>query len=177
MLGSNDVGLVLQSPPRHEFSIPTQRIGHVTSSHRVALLARSAASIESLANEIGGLAVPCNVADEAAVRQAVHKSAAEFGGIGIVINNAGTLALLGEKPCCRLAYASTNQGFHIFLNPIGAILTRDRVLAYPHPSVLVDQPSAGGLDVYTFVGCHLTLSWELFATPVFGPILNFFMNS
>ena len=60
--------------------------------HRVALLARSVAAIESLANEIGGLAVPCDVADEAAVRQAVHKSAAEFGGIGIVINNAGTLA-------------------------------------------------------------------------------------
>jgi hypothetical protein len=30
----------------------------------------------------------------------------------------------------------------------------DRVLAYPHPSVLVDEPSAYSLDVCTFVGCH-----------------------
>jgi len=59
--------------------------------HRVALLARSVAAIESLAEEIGGLAIPCDVADEVAVRQAVHKSAAQLGGIGIVINNAGTL--------------------------------------------------------------------------------------
>ena len=60
--------------------------------HPVALLARSVAAIESLAHEIGGLAIPCDVTDEVAVRQAIHKSAAEFGGIGIVINNAGTLA-------------------------------------------------------------------------------------
>ena len=58
---------------------------------RVALLARSVAAIESLADEIGGLAIPCDVADEVAVRQAVHKSATQLGGIGIVINNAGTL--------------------------------------------------------------------------------------
>src|SRR5215472_8304572 len=60
--------------------------------HPVALLARSVAAIESLADEIGALAIPCDIADEIAVSQAVHKSAAEFGGIGIVINNAGTLA-------------------------------------------------------------------------------------
>src|SRR6516162_1584015 len=60
--------------------------------HPVALLARSVAAIESLADEIGGLAIPCDIVDEAAVRRAVHKSATEFGGIGIVINNAGTLA-------------------------------------------------------------------------------------
>ena len=59
--------------------------------HRVALLARSVAAIERLADEIGGLAIPCDVADEQAVREAVHKSATEFGGIGIIINNAGML--------------------------------------------------------------------------------------
>src|SRR6516165_2196743 len=60
--------------------------------HPEALLARSVAAIETLADEIGGLAIPCDVADEVAVRRAIHKSATEFGGIGIVINNAGTLA-------------------------------------------------------------------------------------
>ena len=65
--------------------------------HSVALLARSAAAIEGLADEIGGLAIPCDVADEPAVRQAVHKSATEFGGIGIIINNAGAL-----EPAARI---------------------------------------------------------------------------
>lgn len=68
----------------------------------MALLARSITAIESLADEIGGLAIPCDVADEVAVKQAVHKVAAEFGGIGIVINNAGMLEpaarILDTKP-------------------------------------------------------------------------------
>jgi NAD(P)-dependent dehydrogenase (short-subunit alcohol dehydrogenase family) len=65
--------------------------------HRVALLARSVAAIERLADEIGGLAIPCDVADEVAVGQAVHKSATALGGIGIIINNAGTL-----EPAARI---------------------------------------------------------------------------
>jgi len=86
----------------------SQGIGEATArlfaqkGHRVALLARSVAAIESLANEIGGLAIPCDVADEPAVRQAVHKAATEFGGIDIIINNAGTLqpaaGILDTKP-------------------------------------------------------------------------------
>ena len=70
--------------------------------HPVAVLARSVAAIESLAHEIGGLAIPCDVADEVAVGQAVYKSATQFGGIGIVVNNAGTLEpaarILDTKP-------------------------------------------------------------------------------
>jgi NAD(P)-dependent dehydrogenase (short-subunit alcohol dehydrogenase family) len=70
--------------------------------HRVALLARSVAAIESLANEIGGVAIPCDVADELAVKEAVHKAATQLGGIGIIINNAGKLQpatrILDTKP-------------------------------------------------------------------------------
>jgi NAD(P)-dependent dehydrogenase (short-subunit alcohol dehydrogenase family) len=70
--------------------------------HRVALLARSVAAIERLADEIGGLAIPCDVAEESAVTDAVHKAATEFGGMGIIINNAGTLQpaarILDTKP-------------------------------------------------------------------------------
>jgi 3-oxoacyl-[acyl-carrier protein] reductase len=65
--------------------------------HPVALLARSVAAIESLADEIGGFAIPCDIADEVAVGQAVRKSATAFGGIGIIINNAGTL-----EPAARI---------------------------------------------------------------------------
>jgi len=54
--------------------------------------------------------------------------------------------------------------FYYAINPIGAVSTTDRVLAYPHPSVLVNQLRA---RVSIFLRCHLTLLWELIATPVF----------
>ena len=81
----------------------SQGIGAATArlfaekGHEVALLARSVAAIESLAQEIGGLAIPCDVADERAVKRSVHQAATKFGGIGIVINNAGTL-----EPAARI---------------------------------------------------------------------------
>ena len=81
--------------------------------HPVALLARSVAAIESLADEIGGLAIPCDVANEVAVRRAIHKSATEFGGIGIVINNAGALAPPREfsTPTRRIGHAISRSIF------------------------------------------------------------------
>ncbi len=65
--------------------------------HAVALLARSRAAIEGLAKEIGGFAIPCDVADEAAVRSAIGEAAAKLGGIGIVIHCAGAL-----EPAARI---------------------------------------------------------------------------
>ncbi|HVA12342.1 MAG TPA: SDR family oxidoreductase [Stellaceae bacterium] len=64
--------------------------------HPVALVARTAAAIEALAQEIenaGGhaIALPCDVADLEAVKRALDRAAEALGGIGIVINNAGTI--------------------------------------------------------------------------------------
>ena len=44
------------------------------------------------------------------------------------------------------------------INPTGAVWKTDRVLAHTHPSVFVDQPSAGSLDIYRVVVCDLTMS-------------------
>ena len=77
--------------------------------HRMALLARSVAAIESLAYEIDGLATRCDVADEAAVRRAIHKSATEFGGIGVVINNVGTLTPLAMVGLTVIAASETEH--------------------------------------------------------------------
>src|SRR6516164_3830617 len=82
--------------------------------HPVALLARSVAAIESLAHEIGGLAIPCDVADEVAVGQAVYKSATQFGGIGIVINNAGTL-----EPAARIKSTRGRAAFGLSQSFLG----------------------------------------------------------
>jgi NAD(P)-dependent dehydrogenase (short-subunit alcohol dehydrogenase family) len=77
--------------------------------HAVALAARSKAAIEKLAQELraaGGkaIALPCDVADPAAVESAIAATVAALGGLGIVINNAGTL-----EPLARIADADMRQ--------------------------------------------------------------------
>ena len=64
--------------------------------HPLALVARNAEAIEQLAREInaaGGkaIAIPCDVSDAKSVAEAVARAVKELGGIGIVINNAGTI--------------------------------------------------------------------------------------
>ncbi|NRB20067.1 MAG: SDR family oxidoreductase [Rhodobacteraceae bacterium] len=63
----------------------------------VALLARSADSLAALAAEIGdtALALTCDVSDYAAVDAAVQKTVEHFGGLDVLINNAGVLKPIG----------------------------------------------------------------------------------
>ena len=68
----------------------------------VALLARSTADVERLAGEIGAqaLALPCDVADAAAVTAAIAAATRWGGRLDVLINNAGVI-----DPIARLADA------------------------------------------------------------------------
>lgn len=68
----------------------------------VALLARSGDEIESLAAEIGeaAMALRCDVADYAQVEAAVKATADRFGGLDVLVGNAGVI-----EPIARLAEA------------------------------------------------------------------------
>lgn len=68
----------------------------------VALLARSQAAIADLAGEIGekAVAIPCNVARYADVAAAVDATIETFGGVDVLINNAGAI-----EPISHLASA------------------------------------------------------------------------
>ncbi len=84
------------------------------AGHAVALIARNAAAIAALAEEIadaGGRAraIACDVADHDSVERAVREAAAALGGIGIVVNNAGTIepiAAIGEADMAQWARAT-----------------------------------------------------------------------
>lgn len=68
----------------------------------VALVARSGDAITALANEIGAqaIAIPCDVSDYDAVAGAVDQTVAKFGGLDVLIGNAGVI-----EPISHLATA------------------------------------------------------------------------
>ena len=63
---------------------------------RVAVVDLDAAAAEATAGAVGGLAMPCDVGDEAAVRSMIDRVEAELGPIDVFVNNAGILT--GDGP-------------------------------------------------------------------------------
>lgn len=59
---------------------------------RVAILGRRIEPLQDIADDIGALAITCDVTETAAVEAAITQAVAELGGLDIVVNNAGTAA-------------------------------------------------------------------------------------
>ena len=57
---------------------------------QIALLDKDAVVIESLARQLGGLALACDVSDPGQVKQAFDAVCRRFGGVDIVVSNAGS---------------------------------------------------------------------------------------
>ncbi|YAL84227.1 SDR family oxidoreductase [Dermacoccaceae bacterium W4C1] len=58
---------------------------------QVALLGRREARISLVANEIGGLAIPVDITDQAALEQASDRVRSELGAVDLVVANAGAM--------------------------------------------------------------------------------------
>ena len=68
----------------------------------VSLLARSTDAIATLAGEIGekALAIPCDVSRYSEVEAAIGATARTFGGLDVLINNAGVIDPIGDLADC-----------------------------------------------------------------------------
>ena len=85
------------------------------AGHAVALAARRADALEQVAGEVralGGtaLVVPCDVTDAAAVARLVATAVAAFGGLDVVIANAGEYARL---PATSITRADLDRAFAV----------------------------------------------------------------
>lgn len=105
------------------------------AGYRVALLARRTDRIEALAAELGegALAIAADVTDRAALTSAAERVRSEFGGVDVLVNNAGVM-LLGPFS----ADQSADHQKMIEVNLLGAITTTE---------VFLDQLKDGGGDI------------------------------
>jgi NADP-dependent 3-hydroxy acid dehydrogenase YdfG len=97
---------------------------------RVAVLARRRGRLEALARRIEGvggtvLVIEADVTDEAAAREAVHKTVAALGRLDVVVNNAGAM-LLGP-----IAGADTSEWRRMLALNVEALLHVSHA-ALPH---------------------------------------------
>lgn len=87
-------------------------IGAATALHlanqgaNVVLLARNLKNLQKIANKIGGnaLAIETDVSDFVQMDQALTQANERFGGIDVLINNAGTIA-----PIARIENSDPNE--------------------------------------------------------------------
>lgn len=63
----------------------------VAAGGRVALLARRRGLVQQLATELDGVAVPADVVDSDATREAVERAASQLGGLDGLVNAAGVV--------------------------------------------------------------------------------------
>ncbi len=127
----------------------------------VALLARSADSLEALAAEIGdnALALACDVADYASVDAAVQQTVARFGGLDVLINNAGVL-----KPIAPLAEADPAEWAQVIdINTTGVFNGMRAVLP------LMKQAGGGTILTVSSGAAHNALEgWSAYCTSKAG---------
>jgi NADP-dependent 3-hydroxy acid dehydrogenase YdfG len=104
----------------------------VADGHRVALLARRVDRIQALADEFGNgaLAIEADVTDRGSILTAAQRVEDEFGGVDVLVNNAGVM-LLGPFS----AKLSEDYRRVIETNLLGAITTTE---------VFLDQLLADG---------------------------------
>ena len=69
-------------------------ISFAAAGAKVVCTARSQDEINAVAQQIDGVAVPCDMVDEQQIRELIDATVSELGPIDILVNNAGAVARL-----------------------------------------------------------------------------------
>ena len=76
----------------------------VAAGARVGMIARDSGALQTLAQDTGALPIACDITDFAAVAQAVAQMQRQFGGLDVLVNNAGVI-----DPIAPLAQADPEE--------------------------------------------------------------------
>jgi NAD(P)-dependent dehydrogenase (short-subunit alcohol dehydrogenase family) len=128
---------------------------------RVAAAARDAASLKPLTGDFGDLVLPLalDVADSDAVRQAVGETERRFGGIDVLVNNAGhALGGAVEEVSEEQARAQFDVNFFGALWTTRAVLPGMRARGHGR---IIQVSSYGGLVSYPTMGLYHSSKWAL----------------
>ena len=69
-------------------------VAYAKAGAKVVCAARSVDELKAVAGELGGVAMRCDVADEADIQRLMASTVDQFGRIDILVNNAGAVARL-----------------------------------------------------------------------------------
>ena len=94
---------------------------------RVAVAARTRAQVESVAEELGGLALDADVSDEPSVTRMVENTERALGPIDVLVNNAGVMTPSDAPPIWEEQPANWWRIFEV--NMLGAYLCCRAVLS------------------------------------------------
>jgi NAD(P)-dependent dehydrogenase (short-subunit alcohol dehydrogenase family) len=128
---------------------------------RVAVAARTDEQVETVAREIGGLALAVDVSDEASVRRMIEDTERELGAIDLLVNNAGVMG-----PSERAIWEDDDTGawWRVFeINMLGAYLCCRTVLRG-----MVDRGSGRIVNVGSG-SAHLPVTAGRIGDSAYGP--------
>jgi NAD(P)-dependent dehydrogenase (short-subunit alcohol dehydrogenase family) len=128
---------------------------------RVAATARDAGTLRPLAGEFGDAVLPIelDVTDRAAVFAAVEEAAARFGGLDVVVNNAG-YGLFGAVEEATEAQARAQLETNLF----GALWVTQAVLPVLRAGGggrILQVSSIGGVAAFPTLGLYHASKWAL----------------
>lgn len=125
---------------------------------KVVVSARRQAPLESLAQELGGLAVACDVTDEAQIQSLFAKASEAFGNVDIAVYSAGfqTYGLIAEldaeqiRPTLEVSFIGTLLFFKhatAAMQEGGSVITISSLTArLPGPTMSVYSGTRAGID-------------------------------
>ncbi len=129
---------------------------------KVALAARTEAAVNALAEELGGLALRCDVARAEDMEAAVARTVVQFGRLDVLVNNAGVV-----EPIALLADADPAAwGATIDINVKGVFHGMRAALP-----VMVEQGAGTILTVGSGAAYNALEGWSAYCTSKAGAIM------